>query len=214
MIPFSQEVLLALFEEYNVAVWPALVVAYLLGSVVVIAALRPIPFSGRVTCLVLALFWLWDGVVFHWVYFTPINVAAPLFAGMFALQGVLFAVATRRSPEFRFRHSISGWTGVGLMLIAMIAYPLVSLLAGQPWPATPAFAVTPSSTTLFTFGALMLSQPRAPLWLYAIPLAWALIGGTAAWHLEMPQDFLLPVAGLLATAFRLIPVVRSQAETA
>jgi hypothetical protein len=35
-----------------------------------------------------------------------------------------------------------------------------------------------------------------PLHIFAIPVLWSLIGGTAAWFLGVTEDLALPVAGL------------------
>jgi hypothetical protein len=50
--------------------------------------------------------------------------------------------------------------------------------------------------TIFTMGMLLLAAGRAPLHLFAIPVLWSLIGGTAAWFLGVTEDLALPVAGL------------------
>jgi hypothetical protein len=59
------------------------------------------------------------------------------------------------------------------------------------------FGVAPCPTTIFTFGILMLAAGPLPLWLAAIPVIWAGIGGTAAVLLNVPEDLGLLVAGVL-----------------
>jgi hypothetical protein len=54
--------------------------------------------------------------------------------------------------------------------------------------------------TIFTFGVLLLASPPVPWWLLAIPALWAVVGGSAAVLLAVPQDWMLLVGGLAATA--------------
>ena len=43
MLPFTHEAFIAVFRVYNVAIWPAQVVAYLLGATILLLLLRPTP---------------------------------------------------------------------------------------------------------------------------------------------------------------------------
>lgn len=67
----------------------------------------------------------------------------------------------------------------------------------------PTFGVTPCPVTPFTFGILLLS-PGTPWWLLVVPAAWSLVGGSAAYRLRVPQDWVL-LAGVLAV----VPILRS-----
>ena len=82
---------------------------------------------------VLALIWAWVGVVYQWLYFSPINPAAKLFALAFLAQAVLFAMHAAIGPGVEFRPRIQVRTVMGATLIsyAMVAYPLIGLLAGE-----------------------------------------------------------------------------------
>ena len=89
--PFTADVYFSLFETYNSAIWPAQLVAYVLGIVAVFLALRPLAAGGRIAFAVLSVFWLWNGIAYHLLHFLQINFAALGFGALFALQGVLFA---------------------------------------------------------------------------------------------------------------------------
>jgi hypothetical protein len=67
---------------------------------------------------------------------------------------------------------------------------------GLRWPDMPSFGITPCPLTLFTLGALLLARPPLTRGLFAIPLAWSMIGGSAAFLLDMPPDWMLPLSGL------------------
>jgi hypothetical protein len=197
MLPFTQEQFYAVFAAYNTAVWPLQWVAYLLGIVIVLLVFRGSSAGDGAIAVGLAVMWAWTGVVYHAMHFSNINPAALVFAGMFVLEAALLLYAARRrllvfSPPL----SPSGWIGIALIGYAMVLYPLLSLWAGHPYPSMPTFGITPCPTTLFTFGLLLLPIERVPGWLLAIPFAWALIGGSAALLLGVPQDWMLLVSSI------------------
>jgi hypothetical protein len=72
----------------------------------------------------------------------------------------------------------------------------VGALAGHTFPNAPTFGL-PCPTTLFTFGLLLLAAPGLHRALVIGPLAWALVGGTAAFALGVPQDYGLFVAAVI-----------------
>jgi hypothetical protein len=198
MLPFSTDAFLGLFATYNDAIWPAQVVAYALGAVALVLAIWPRPGGDRVVAAILAVFWLWTGIVYHGLFFARINFAAPLFGALFAVQGILFGWAALRGRlAFRFGGDVTGWAGLGIALFAMAVYPLLGWAAGHVWPRMPVFGVTPCPTTIFTWGLLLLAANRTPVHLVIVPALWSAIGGSAAWLLEVREDLSLPVAAVL-----------------
>ena len=198
MLPFSQDAFFALFEQYNRAIWPAQIVAYVLALVALGLALRPIANSGRIVAAVLALAWAWNGTVYHVLYFATINFMAEIFGAFFVLQALLliWTGVLRGKIAFRFRGDGAAWAGVALAVFAMAVYPLLGWLLGHGWPRAPIFGVAPCPMTIFTMGLLLLTEGRAPVHLAVIPVLWSLVGGTAAWFLGVTEDLALPVAGL------------------
>lgn len=199
-LPFSAEAFLALFETYNLAIWPAQLAAYGLGVLAVVLVFWPRGWTTRAIGAVLALFWLWMGVVYHGLYFTPINFLAPLFAALFVIQGLLLVwrLVVRGGIAFRFQRDAIGYTAYGLMMFALIVYPLLSVAAEHAWPRMPVFGVAPCPTTIFTLGLLLLAQPKVPFLLMIVPLLWSLVGASSALLLAMPEDLSLPLAGVTA----------------
>ena len=55
--------------------------------------------------------------------------------------------------------------------------------------------MTPCPVALFTLGWLLLLRSPVKWWVTAIPVAWSLIGGTAAFLLEVPQNWVLLASG-------------------
>ena len=201
MLPFTTEAFLANFTHYNAAVWPAQVAAYALGALALLLTLWPRPGGDRVIGLILAAFWLWNAVVYHTMFFAWINFAAPVFGVLFAFQGLLFAWAALRGRlAFRFNRTAAGWGGLGIAVFAMAGYPLLGWAAGHGWPGTPMFGVAPCPTTVFTWGLLVLAAGRTPIHFLVVPVLWSLIGGSAAWLLDLPEDLSLLAAAVLGIA--------------
>ena len=200
MILFTREVYLRLFDQYNAAIWPAQLVAYLGVAVVLLMIFRRRRGGRRVIAAILAGFWAWAGVIYHMGTFATINWAAWGFGALFVVQGAMLAWVggVRGRLSFRFDRTPAGWIGMGLMALAAVAYPLIGPLTGAGWTQVGLVGVAPNPTVLFTLAVLLLARGGVPIFLLAIPLAWCLIAGSAAWFVPVPEDLVLIPAGILA----------------
>ena len=198
-IAFSRDAFLGVFETYNAAIWPAQVAAYALCLLAVLLALKSWPGSGRAVAALLAAAWLWNGVAYHMLQFAKINWAAWIFGFFFVVEGMMLLATgvLRGRLAFRFTRSAAGWAGLAMIAFALVAYPLIGMIAGQPWPRLALVGVAPCPTAIFTLGMLLLAEGRVPIHLLVLPLLWSLVGGSAAWLLAIPQDLALPAAALL-----------------
>lgn len=73
MLPFTRDAFIAVFVDYNEAVWPLQVLAYLIGVSIAALLFRPALASGRLIAAGLAAMWLWTGIVYHGIYFSTIQ---------------------------------------------------------------------------------------------------------------------------------------------
>jgi hypothetical protein len=199
MLPFSAEQFFEVFGTYNTAIWPAPLVAYGLGLFATGFLLRPGAAADRLTLAILALMWFWTGIAYHWLHFAAINRAALLFGAAFVVQGAIFlAAAWRQRLTFGLVRSIQGTVGLALIVYAGVVYPVLGVMLGHAYPALPMFGVTPCPVTIFTFGCLLLTTRPVPWWMLAIPVLWSLVGGSAAFLLGVPQDWILLVSGAVS----------------
>jgi hypothetical protein len=199
-LPFTVEQFLQVFERYNAALWPWQLAGYLAALALVWLALMQSRHAGRAAAAVLAAMWLVNGAGYHLSFFREINPAAIGFGAMFVVQAGLMAwqgvLHNRMQPAI----GPDARTAVAFAAIAyaLAGYPLLGYLLGHVYPAAPVFGVAPCPTTIFTLGVLLLARPAAPAWLFAIPIAWSAIGGSAAFALGVREDFGLAAAGLAA----------------
>ncbi len=208
-LPFATADFFALFARYNLAIGAAAWIAYALGVAVPLVLWRGTERGARFAWLTLALFWLWNGIAYHWLFFATINPAAYLFGTLFVVQGLLFGATGLRTsmPRFRLSAGPACWAGGLLVVYALLLYPLLGWLAGHHYPAVPLFGVAPCPTTIFTLGLLLWQERPTPWHLAVIPLAWVIVGGSAALLLQVPQDYGLIGAGLLA-----LPLLRQRRQ--
>jgi hypothetical protein len=201
VLPFTAEQFVDVFAGYNEAFWPAPIFAYALAAIALAAALRGGRVGEFIVGAVLASFWLWTGIAYHWLFFTAINRVAWVFGAFFVAQGVLLLWfgLVRSSLRFGYRPGLKSAVGFLLIVYAAVVYPFVGYAAGYVYPRVPTFGITPCPVTIFTFGMLLLSYP-VRLAVLSIPVLWSLIGGSAAFLLGVPQDWPLLLSGPLAVS--------------
>lgn len=198
-LPFSREDFFGVFSSYNDAVWPAQLLAYAIAGATLLALSRKRGIRPGAALVPVGLLWVWTGTAYHWSFFAAIDPIAGLFAMMFVLQGVLLLwEGIRGSGRFQPEPGWRRWVGYGLIVYAMLVYPLLGLMTGERYPAMPTFGITPCPLTLFTIGLLVVLGRSIPVRLLAIPVLWSLIGGTAALLLAVAADWMLFLAAALA----------------
>ena len=173
---------------------------YLLAIVGIVLLFRSARFSHRIIAGVVATMWIWTGIAYHGLFFAQINKAAYFFGALFLIEGAYIAYAgvLRDQLLFGFTSRPSAWLGVVFMTYAAVIYPLIAITTGHAYPEMPMFGVTPCPVTIFTFGLFLLTTRHLPRWLLVVPFFWSVIGGSAAILLDVPQDWVLLVSGLIA----------------
>lgn len=194
------EQLLSTFENYNLAIWPMQILAYVLGIVALFFAIKQTGYSSRVVLGILAFLWLWTAVGFFLFYFGPVYTPAYAFGVLFIIQGIVF-FANFLKPRVSFGFQVDVYSIVGILFIAyaMIGYPLFGYFLGHRYPQSPPFGLTPCPSTVFTFGLLLLTAKKVPKVLLVIPLLWAL-GGVMPVSVGILEDIGLIIAGVAGTA--------------
>ncbi len=209
-LPFSTEQFLHVFETYNQSVWPLQIFFNLFAILCIYFAFRNSKHSGKIISSILVFFWLWMGIVYHITFFSQINKAAYIFGILFILQSLLiiFYGFIKNKLDFAFERSIYSYTGLILIIFALVIYPLLGFLFGHVYPGSPTFGL-PCPTTIFTFGILLFLKGKIPIQILIIPVIWSLIGFTAALQLGIYEDTGLLVSGLVTV---LLTIKKNQAH--
>ncbi len=174
MLPFTIDQFLGVFEQYNQAIWPMHIVAYILGIAAIFLAAKKTRYSNQAISVILACFWAWIGIVYHLMYFSTISGAAIGFGSLFIVQAIVWLVFGVIRPKLSFQLDTNPYalTGVVLIVYAMLVYPLIGTLLGHGYPRSPSFGVAPCPTTIFTFGLLLWTTARVPKTVLIIPFIW------------------------------------------
>ena len=206
VLPFSVEQFLSVFKSYNLSMWPAHILAYALGIAVVLCAFRNRPGSNRFVNIVLGLFWIFNGIAYHIVFFSTINKIAFGFGALFVIQGLLFLVSGlfKNQIVYEFKPNLASIVGILFIIYAMLLYPLIGYSLGHGYPFSPAFGLAPCPTVIYTFGMMLLAVKTLPRGMLIIPLIWSLIGFNAALSLGILEDTGLLAAGIVGTVIILM----------
>jgi hypothetical protein len=200
-LPFTHDQFLDVFGAYNRALWPAVILTWLLTAAAMVTLYRRGPRASRLVATVLAFHWGWAGIAYHLAFFRSINPAAIFFGAAFVLQAALILWRGVLGSQLAFQPASSSWGRVGGALIAYaLLYPAIGLALRLRYPGIPTFGV-PCPTAILTAGLLLLAPRREARLLSAIPVLWAAVGGSAAVLLSMHADFALLVAGLVLVVF-------------
>jgi hypothetical protein len=196
-LAFTQQQFFEVFSRYNEAVMPLQIGLFLLGLSAFGAMVVRRRDSDRVISAILAGLWAWMGVVYHFIYFRELNPAATLFGAMFLGGAGIFAWVgvVQGRLVFDCESRARRVAGHALIAYAVVGYPLLSAILGREFPEIPTFGL-PCPTTIFTIGMLAFLSAPFPRYVFAIPIAWALIGAQAALLLGVYEDLGLLVAGL------------------
>ena len=197
--------LLAMFGRGNAAIWPMQLVWYAGAAAMVGLAFWPSRRARQLICLLAAAYFAWVGIVFFRVIDSDMGVLdgvinlAWLWTAIFILEAILFLVAgiVRRDLVFAPRWNLSGVLGALFMGYALVAYPIIEMLGGQPLSASPLFGLSPCVTVFFTFGLLLWARPPVPRYLLLLPLAWALEAAPGNIAMGHVADFPLILVGAI-----------------
>jgi len=193
-LPFTPDQFFDVFSAYNRALWPFALALWSYAVAVVVLFARG-QASGRSIAGLLAIEWAWAAVAYHAAFFSPINPAAWLFCALFLVESALIVWFGLLGRRLRFstggspRHALA-W----ILIVYALVYPLLARAGGHAFPALPTFGV-PCPTTILTIGFLFAADRQTSRVIAAIPLAWALIAGSAALTLGVTPDLMLWAGG-------------------
>lgn len=197
MIPFTTEQFLEVFAAYNRAIFPMQLILVCLAVASVFFAAKPNQISSRIVSIILTFFWAWMGIVYHLIFFSRINKLAYLFGGLFLAQALIFFTFGVVRDDLCFGAVPNSGSKIGAFIItySLLIYPTLNYLLGHNYPAMPTFGV-PCPTTIFTFGLLLWTNRKVPIFFLMIPIAWSLVSIAAVFKLGIYEDIGLVITGI------------------
>jgi Family of unknown function (DUF6064) len=192
---FSPRTYYRLFELYNLAVWPAHLLALAGAAAVLGAPWRRAPWAGRLVAAILVAAWAWIAGAYLLTRYDDINWAARYYAIGFAVQAVLLGWSgiIRDRSAVHWSAGFAPRVGLAFFLLGVVAYPLLAPLLGRPWTQAEVFAIAPDPTIMATLGVLLAAERRSGI-LLVIPLLWCAVSGATLWTMDAPEWFVMPAA--------------------
>jgi len=89
-LPFTETQFFDVLAAYNRVLWPAALALWVVSLAAVLLFIRGGNRAHRALCALLAAHWAWSAIAYHAAFFTRINPAGWLFAGLFVTQAWLF----------------------------------------------------------------------------------------------------------------------------
>jgi hypothetical protein len=206
MPTFTMQEFLTMIADHTTRFWPVALVAYGLGIVAVVLVLRKAKFASAFAVGIMALLWLWTGVVFNGLVFSRLWPGMVGAAVLFVIQAVLLAVTglLRNQLRFSVTADVAGVVGGVAILYALVGYLAVAALAGRGYPQSLLLGLAPCPMVMFTLGWLLWSCRPLPKAVLAIPVFYALVMGGMAASQGMVEDLGLVVMAVVATGLLLV----------
>lgn len=193
---FNLDEFLDVLGTYNLKIWPLQIIAFILGLIAVISAFSRNKLSGKVILTILSLFWLWNGAVFCFLFWTTVYRLAYIFAAVCFIQGLFFIVALFRSDiEVYFRPDWKSILGIIFIAYSMVGYQVFGYFLGHVYPQFFPFGLVPCPTAIFTFGLFLMTVRKIPVFYLIIPIILA-TGGFMVIPMGILEDIGLILAGI------------------
>jgi hypothetical protein len=198
---FSPRTYYRLFELYNAEIWPAQLVTLALGVVILVLLWHGGARQGRLIAAGLAGSWLFVAWAFHFNRYATINWAAIYVAAGFAIEALLLLAVVIRGTIHFDRKSRAG---LGIVLVALLAQPLIGPTLGRPWAQIELFGAAPDPTATVTLAVLLFVRGRFYWLLAAIPAMWCVLSGATLWTMDAPDALVTPTLALVTFLLRLM----------
>lgn len=132
-MPSSPAEFLNILEQYNLAIWPAQVILFLLGLITIaLVVWRASEKVDKLVAGILAALWLWVTLAFWYAQFAPVAEFGYVLFVEFAIQAGLFLYFGIWKDALKFGFTRDRYSRVGaLFVLYALGYPLVGLALGR-----------------------------------------------------------------------------------
>lgn len=207
MLSFSPEEFMLLLESYNLTIWPFQIIAYFLIIVSIFYSFKSTNYAPKIVLSILSFLWLFNGIVFCFIFWSPSHIFGYIFGIICILQGILFLDSIRGS-DIIIGHAKRNILIIGILFIiyASIGYQIFGYYLGHIYPKFFPVGLVPCPTTILTFGIFLIIN-NIPIKYYVIPFIISLGGFLAAYN-GIYEDVGLIIFGVLGT----ILLIQSNAQ--
>ncbi|MFC2139640.1 DUF6064 family protein [Bacteroidota bacterium] len=207
MLSFSPKEFMLVLESYNLTIWPFQIIAYFLIIVSLFYSFKSTNYAPKIVLSILSFLWLFNGIVFSIIFWSPSHIFGYIFGISCILQGMLFLYSLKKS-DITIGNANKIYTIVGIMFViyAAIIYQIFGYYLGHIYPQFFPVGLVPCPTTIFTFGIFLIIN-NIPIKYYVIPLIISLGGFLAAYN-GIYEDVGLIISGVLGT----ILLIKSNAQ--
>jgi len=186
---------MGLLGYYNQELWPFSLLLIPLCIIIFWLSNQQSLNKKQIALWLLAVCWMWAGVVFIRLYFVTLNWAAGYVFYLFVLQG-LFLLLYPFTNRFKrlLINTPNTLIQYAVIVVALFALPCIQLSSGYQYHQLGWFALTPDATVLVTL-AVLGAMRLAIFPLVLIPLSWGLLVLAHSWPLaDFSGMALLPLS--------------------
>lgn len=97
MLSFSSEDFMLVLEQYNTTIWPMQIIAYLLIILALFFSFKSTKYSQKIVLIILSFLWLFNGIVFSLIFWTPSHFFGYVFGICCIVQGLIFLNGLRKT---------------------------------------------------------------------------------------------------------------------
>ncbi|MBN2364545.1 MAG: hypothetical protein JXL67_00150 [Calditrichaeota bacterium] len=199
MPDFSIEDFFLVLQNYNLDIWPVQIFAYVLIALVLYFLLKKSKYSGIIILAVLSLFWLMNGIIFGFIYWSSSHIFGYVFGFFCTIQGILFLYSIMKSDiRVGSPDRIYQFIGILFILYAILGYQVLGYYLGHVYPKFFPAGLVPCPTTILTFGIFLMLNSRISITYFIIPLIISLGGFLAAYN-GIYEDMGLILTGIIGT---------------
>jgi hypothetical protein len=209
VVPYSQEVLNAVVQEYQQLFFPLQLFFIFLALLSLYALWKQTPRCGQLISGVLALFFLWSGGVYFGNYYETINWFG-LYAGMvFCLQGVILLWYGVLKKMLLFEQTP---LSLGLAWSVLALLPMVQVQMGATYYEVYVVGMLPLATLAFFTSLALALQPKKALHVSLIPLVWSVF--SLYWNALLGNQLALFLSGfcLIGAAWAMLSGLRKNQQ--
>ncbi len=177
VVPYTKEVLDSVIYEYQEFFYPLQFVFVFLSLWVVYSIWKNENKNNKFIIGILALFWIWIGLVYEINYYAQINWFGLYIGTFFIIQAVLLLWFGFFKKEIEF---IKNRFSLILSLLLIFSYPLLELFYKIHHFEISIIGMLPNITVLFSLLILVLNTKKRVRILFIIPIIWLIF--TLYWN--------------------------------